>query len=79
MPWLEKDSIDEFLKGLLADSRLLIEPKIDGCAIALQYRDGALEKAISRKWTEITSKLVKVQVILNNLSLRGLIQVRGEL
>ena len=79
MPSLEKDSIDEFLKGLLADSRLLIEPKIDGCAITLQYRDGALEKAISRKWTEITSKLVKVQGILINLSLRGLLQVRGEL
>ena len=31
---LEKDSIDEFLKGLLVDTRLLIEPKIDGCAVA---------------------------------------------
>ena len=48
LPSLEKDSIDEFLKGLLVDTRLLIEPKIDGCAIALQYRDGTLEKAISR-------------------------------
>ena len=28
LPSLEKDSIDEFLKGLLADTRLLIEPKI---------------------------------------------------
>ena len=44
LPSLEKDSIDEFLKGLLEDTRLLIEPKIDGCAVALQYRDGTLEK-----------------------------------
>jgi len=79
LPSLEKDSLDEFLKGLLIDTRLLIEPKIDGCAIALQYRDGTLEKAISRKGTDVTSKLLKVQDIPNNLSLGGVLQVRGEL
>jgi len=51
------------LKGLLVDTRLLIEPKIDGCAVALQYRDGTLEKAISRKGADVTSKLIKVQDI----------------
>ena len=79
LPSLEKDSIDEFLKGLLVDTRLLIEPKIDGCAVALQYRDGTLEKAISRKGADVTSKLIKVQDIPNNLPLRGVLQVRGEL
>jgi len=79
LPSLEKDSIDKFLKGLLADTRLLIEPKIDGCAIALQYRDGTLEKAISRKGTDVTNKIIKVQGIPNNLPLRGVLQVRGEL
>ena len=67
LPSLEKDSVDEFLKGLLEDTRLLIEPKINGCAVALQYSDGTLEKAISRKGTDITSKLIKVQDIPNNL------------
>ena len=67
------------MKGLLEDTRLLIEPKIDGCAVALQYRDGTLEKAISRKGTDVTSKLNKVQDIPNNLPLRGVLQVRGEL
>ena len=76
---LEKDSIEEFLKGLLPDTRLLIEPKIDGCAVALQYRDGTLEKAISRKGTDITSKIIKVKNIPNHLSLSGVLQVRGEL
>ena len=79
LPSLEKDSLDEFLKGLLADTRLIIEPKIDGCAVALQYRDGTLEKAISRKGTDITNKLIKVQDIPNNLPLQGVLQVRGEL
>ena len=79
LPSLEKDSIDEFLRGLLSDTKLLIEPKIDGCAVALQYGDGILEKAISRKGNDITSKLMKVQDIPNNLPLRGILQVRGEL
>ena len=39
LPTLEKDSIDKFLKDLLQDTRLLIEPKINGCAIALQYKN----------------------------------------
>jgi len=79
LPSLEKDTIDKFLKGLLPDTRLLIEPKIDGCAVALQYRDGTLEKAISRKREDFTSKLIKVQDIPNTLPLRGVLQVSGEL
>ena len=79
LPSLEKDSIDEFLKGLLVDTRLLIEPKIDGCAIALQYRNGNLEKAISRKGTDVTSKIAKIQDIPNQLPIQGIFQVRGEL
>ena len=62
---LEKDSIEEFIEGLLPDTRLLIEPKIDGCAIALQFRYGNLEKAISRKGSDVTSKIEKVQDVPN--------------
>ena len=79
LPSLEKDSIDKFLKGLLPDTRLLIEPKIDGCAVALQYKNGTLEKAISRKGTDVTSKIIKVKDIPTNLPLRRIFQVRGEL
>ena len=32
---LEKNSIEEFIEGLLPDTRILIEPKIDGSAIAI--------------------------------------------
>ncbi len=79
LPSLEKGSIDEFLEGLLPDTRLLIEPKLDGCATALQYRNGTLEKAISRKGNDITSKVAKVKDIPKQLPLRGVFQVRGEL
>ena len=79
LPSLKRDSIDEFLKGLLPNTRLLIEPKIDGCAIALQYKDGTLEKAISRKGADITCKLLNFKDIPKHISIRGVLQIRGEL
>ena len=79
LPSLEKDSIDDFLKGLLTDTRLLIEPKIDGCAVALQYIDGTLKKAISREGDDVTSKLIKVKDIPKIIPIRRVLQVRGEL
>ena len=30
LPSLPKDQIQEFIKGLLPDTRLIVEPKIDG-------------------------------------------------
>ena len=47
LPSLPKDQIAEFLEGLLPDTKLLIQPKIDGCAVAIKYENGKLEKAIS--------------------------------
>ena len=49
LPSLPKDNIEEFIDGLLPRTRLLIEPKIDGCAIAIKYIDGKFSKTISRK------------------------------
>ena len=48
LPSLEKGDYKGFIDGLLSDTRLLIQPKIDGCAIAIKYVNGKLEKAISR-------------------------------
>ncbi len=79
LPSLEKNSIDEFLEGLLPDTRILIEPKIDGIAIALQYRDGILEKSISRKGLDVTSKISEIHDVPKQLPILGIIQIRGEL
>ena len=79
LPSLPKNQIPEFIEGLLPDTWLLIEPKIDGCAIALQYRNGNLEKVISRKGTDDTSKIAKIEDIPNQLPIQGIFQVRGEL
>ena len=79
LPSLPKDQLKEFLDGLLNKTRLVIEPKIDGCAIGLQYQDGVLTKAISRKGKDVTNKSREVPDVPNNIKIKGLFQVRGEL
>ncbi|KGF97607.1 DNA ligase [Prochlorococcus marinus str. MIT 9302] len=79
LPSLPKDNIEEFLEGLLPDTRLIIEPKIDGCAIALQYQNGNLEKCITRKGLDVTSKIKAIPDVPSTVKVQGLFQVRGEL
>ena len=67
------------MKGLIPNTRLLIELKIDGCAVALQFRNLTLEKAISREGSDITSKLLKIQDIPKHHPLQGVLQVGGKL
>ena len=75
LPSLKKNSIDEFLEGLLPETRLLIEPKIDGISIALQYRDGNLEKSISRKGIDVTNKIAEIQDVPLKLPVSGIMPV----
>ena len=79
LPSLPKDQISEFLEGLLPDTRLLIQPKIDGCAIAIKYVDGKLEKAISRKGVDVTNKIKQVKDVPKEINIRSSFVVRGEL
>ena len=79
LPSLPVNRIDEFLEGLLPRTKLLIEPKIEGCAIALQYIDGKLEKSISKEGRDVTNKIIEIQDIPKQLAISGIFQVRGEL
>ena len=79
LPSLEKGQYKEWLETLLENTRLNIQPKLDGCAIGLQYIDGKLVKAISRKGGDVTDKLIKVPDVPTNIKIKGLFQVRGEL
>ncbi len=79
LPSLPKDNLEEFLEGLLPNTRLLIEPKIDGCAVAIKYENGKLEKAISRKGSDITQKIKTIKSIPREINIRSSFVVRGEL
>ena len=79
LPSLPKDEIKQFLEGLLPDSRLLIEPKIDGCAIAIKYKDGKFDSAINRKGIDVSRKIEQVQDVPKEINIRSSFVVRGEL
>ena len=57
MPSSPKDRLEEFIEGLFPDTRLLIEPKIYGCTIAIKYKDGKFDSAISRKGIDVSKKI----------------------
>ena len=79
LPSLPKDQITEFIEGLLPDTRLLIEPKIDGCAIAIKYIDGKFSKAISLKGREVSKKIYQIKTVPKQINIRSSFVVRGEL
>ena len=79
MPSLPKDNLEEFLEGLLPNTRIIVEPKIDGCALAISYKDGKLDKAITRKGSDVTEKIKTIKSIPREISIRSNFVVRGEL
>ena len=79
LPSLEKDPIEDFLDGLDQDEKVVIEPKIDGCAVAIEYRNGKIHHAITRKGKDITDKMIKIKTVPLQIATKETIQVRGEL
>ena len=57
-----------FIK-IIFRTKLLIELKIDGYAIALRYRNGKLEKSINREGRDVPNKIIKVQDIPKQLAI----------
>jgi len=62
LPKLAKDNYEEFLGSLLTKTRLSIQPKIDGCAIAIRYINGNFNKAITKKGFDVTSKIKQIKM-----------------
>ena len=79
LPSLEKDTIEDFIEGLHKDTDIVVEPKIDGCAVAIEYRDGKIHKAITRKGKDITRKMTNVHSVPLSVPIKDTIQIRGEL
>ena len=79
LPSIENKDYKKFLSTLLKNTRLSIQPKIDGCAIAIQYLDGKFKKAITRNGTDITEKIISLKNIPKYIPIKREFQVRGEL
>ena len=58
---------------------MLIEPKIDGCAIAIKYKDGKFDSVIIEKGIDVSKKVKQVQDVPKEINIRSSFVVRGEL
>ena len=79
LPSLEKDTIEDFIEDLPDFTQVIIQPKLDGCAVAIEYRDGIIHKAITRKGKDITRKMTNVHSVPLSVPTKDTIQIRGEL
>ena len=63
----------------MPNTRLLIEPKIDGVAIAIKYKDGKFNSAITRLGKDVSRKIQAIKSIPKEINIRSSFMVRGEL
>ncbi|HJA82075.1 MAG TPA: NAD-dependent DNA ligase LigA [Candidatus Mediterraneibacter intestinipullorum] len=79
---LDKTKDVERLKEFLGDQRAMISWKLDGLTIVLTYRDGALEKAVTRGNGEVGEVVTNNARVFRNLPLHipyeGELVLRGE-
>ena len=55
---------ENWYKDLPLNTEVVVQPKIDGCAVALRYKYGRLVKAWNRKGKDITYAMRKVSLSL---------------
>ena len=79
LPKLAKENYKDFLGSLLTKTRLSIQPKIDGCAIAIRYIDGKFNKAITKKGFDVSSKIKQIKNVPDCIPIKRDFQIRGEL
>ena len=76
---LGQGSISEWLETLLPNTRLILEPKIIGSSIGIQYINGKLNKAINENSIDITEEVMSQENIPKNIPIRKRIEIRGVL
>jgi len=79
LPKLAKENYKKFLKSLLTKTRLSIQPKIDGCAIAIRYINGSFNKAITKKGLDVSIKIKQIKNVPEWIPIKRDFQIRGEL
>ena len=76
---LAEGNINEWLNTLLPNTRIILEPKIIGSIIGIQYIDGKLNKAINGKSHDITERIRTLKNIPINLPIKKRIEIQGVL
>ena len=76
---LGKGNIRDWLGKLLPNTRLILEPKIIGSSISIQYVNGALTKAINKNSEDIMNEVKSIKCVPQSLPLKKRIEIRGVL
>ncbi len=79
LPKLAKENYKDFLGSLLTKTRLSIQPKINGCAIAIRYINGKFNKAITKKGFDVSTKIKQIKNVPDCIPIKRDFQIRGEL
>ena len=76
---LDNCRLEEWYRGKRKNTPLVIEPKIDGVALALVYQSGELQRAYTRSGRDVTRYALEVPDIPLTVPRYGKFTVRGEL
>ena len=74
-----QENFDEWLDRLLPTTRIILEPKIIGSSIGIQYINGILTKAITKNSDNITEKVKSLKDIPKKLPIKQRIEICGVL
>ncbi len=76
---LDNARLEEWYRGIRKNTDVVIEPKIDGVALAVQYQYGELQLAYTRSGRDVTRYAYEVPNIPKTITEKKKITVRGEL
>ena len=76
---LGKGNIYEWLDKLLPNTRLILEPRIMGSIIAIQYINGELIKAINANSEDITYEVKSLGNVPQSVPIKSRIEIQGVL
>ena len=74
-----KGNIHEWLETFLPNTRIILEPKIIGFNIGIQYIDGRLKKAINENCEDITKIIMSLKDIPKLLPFKNTLEIQGVL
>ena len=76
---LGKGNTREWLERLLPNTRIILEPKIIGSSIGIQYIKGRINKAVNENSQNITEMIKSLRNIPNSITIKDRIEIRGVL
>ena len=76
---LGQGEIAEWLEIFLPNTRIILEPKIIGSIIGIQYINGELNKVINKNSQDITESVRSLKTIPKSLAIKNRLEIQGVL